>query len=291
MVEVTSPGHKFGQLIGNFFEEFFSVRMTKLAQECGFYCDKKGPRPNVRSKLKKVTWIDSKGNAHGLDYVFERNGTYDKKGNPVAFIELAWRRYTKHSRNKAGEIEGALVHLGETYRDTCSVLGAILGGEYTEGAINQLRSHKINVLHIPYNKIVEAFLTKGIDLDYPENATNEQKYELIEAWQRLSENDIEEIKKAFADSISQDYEEFIERLKNALLRRVEKVRILSLFGNEMIFSSINDAITSIEKYKMVLAKEAKFCKFEIYLRFTNGDKIEGSFHRRDEALKFLRLYE
>ena len=67
---------------------------------------------------------------------------------PVAFIELAWRRYTKHSRNKAGEIGAALVPLRGTHNETCNFLGAILGGEFTEGARKQLTSKNINVLYI-----------------------------------------------------------------------------------------------------------------------------------------------
>ncbi|MFZ2071538.1 MAG: hypothetical protein WAV32_08105 [Halobacteriota archaeon] len=181
VVKVTSPGHKLGQLIGNFFEEFFSNRLINLAEELGFYCDKKGLRPKVRGEKRKVTWTDGEGNVHELDYVFERNGTRDEKGEPAAFIELAWRQYTKHSRNKAGGIEAALVPLGNTYRNTCNFLGAILDGEFTEGARIPLTSHKINILYIPYREIVEAFLTKGINLDYPEDATNEQKYKLIAA--------------------------------------------------------------------------------------------------------------
>jgi hypothetical protein len=58
-------------------------------------------------------------------------------------------------------------------------LGAILGGEFTEGARKQLTSHNINILYIPYRKIVEAFLTKGINLDYPEDATNRQKLSFV----------------------------------------------------------------------------------------------------------------
>ena len=213
VAKVTSPGHKLGQLIGNFFEGFFCNRLTNFSEELGFYCDKKGPRPKVRGKKRKVAWTDSEGNVHDLDYVFEMNGTEDKMGEPVAFIELAWRRYTKHSRNKAGEIEAALVPLGNTYRNTCNFLGAILGGEFTEGARKQLTSHNINILYIPYRKIVDAFLTKGINLDYPENATNKQKYRLIDAWENLSQSDIKDIEKAFRESIKSDYDKFIRSLK------------------------------------------------------------------------------
>ena len=45
------------------------------------------------------------GNVHDLDYVFEQGGTEATIGQPKAFIEIAWRRYTKHSRNKAQEIQ------------------------------------------------------------------------------------------------------------------------------------------------------------------------------------------
>lgn len=289
MAKVTSPGHKLGQLIGNFFEDFFSDRLINLAEKLGFYCDKKGLRPKVRDKKRKVMWTDSEGNGHDLDYVFEKNGTMDEKGEPAAFIELAWRRYTKHSRNKAGEIEAALVPLGNTYRNTCNFLGAILGGEFTEGARIQLASHKINILYIPYRKIVEAFLTKGIDLDYPEDATNEQKYKLIQAWEKLSEGDIKDIEKAFTKSIKPDYDKFVRSLKSALLREIDKILIFPLFGNEMVFTSITDAIAAIEKYDIMSEEGAKFYKFEIYIKFTNGDRIEGSFHKRDEALKFLMI--
>ncbi len=289
--KVTSPGHKLGQLIGNFFEEFFSNRLANLAEELGFYCDTKGPRPKVRGEKKKVTWTDDEGNVHELDYVFERDGTRDEKGEPAAFIELAWRRYTKHSRNKAGEIEAALVPLGNSYRNTCNFLGAILGGEFTEGARIQLTSHKINILYIAYRKIVEVFLTKGINLDYAEDATNEHKYKLIEAWENLSEDDIKDIEKSFTDSIKPNYDKFVRSLRSALLRKIEKILILSLFGNEMAFTSVTDAIAAIEKYDIIPEEGAKFYKFEVYIKFTNGDKIEGSFYEREEALKFLRIYK
>ena len=111
MVQVTSPGHKLGQLIGNFFEELSAQKLIEFSEKHGLYCDRRGLRPNVRDRKRKVTWTDSSGNNHDLDYVIEKSGSADEKGSPLAFIELAWRRYTKHSRNKTGEIEGALLHL------------------------------------------------------------------------------------------------------------------------------------------------------------------------------------
>lgn len=284
---VASPGHKLGQLIGNFFEEFFSNDMTKIANKHGFYCDKKGPRPGVRGKKKKVVWTDAQGNEHDLDYVVEKNGTQNNVGTPVAFIELAWRRYTKHSRNKASEIEGSLISLKNTHR-LCRFIGAILGGDFTEGALNQMRSRGIQILYIPFNKIHGVFVAKGVNIDYPEDAPSRRKWRIIRAWERLSEEDIKELKEAFANSIKEECDNFIKQLENALVRKVEKIYVFGLFGNEMAFDSIDEAIVNVEKYEMSLEADAKFAKFEIRIKFSNGDEIEGSFRERDEALRFLR---
>ena len=76
--------------------------------------------------------MDSKGNTHILDYVMEEGGSEAVQGRPRAFIEIAWRRYTKHSKNKAQEIQGAITPLAETYQDSHPFLGAVLAGEFTE---------------------------------------------------------------------------------------------------------------------------------------------------------------
>jgi hypothetical protein len=94
-----SPSHKWGQIIGDFLEEVFSAQLAKFARKHKLYLDTKGERP--ARKGKKVSWVDSFENTHDLDFVLERNGTKNRIGEPVAFIESAWRRYTKHSRNKA----------------------------------------------------------------------------------------------------------------------------------------------------------------------------------------------
>lgn len=103
-----SPSHKFGQIVGNLLEDILTPVLQKFCHERGLYLDIKGPRPGVR-KGRKVTWQDKYGNLHDLDFVIEKDGSPGKRGRPVAFIEAAWRRYTKHSRNKAQEIQGAIL--------------------------------------------------------------------------------------------------------------------------------------------------------------------------------------
>ncbi len=58
-----------------------------------------------------------------MDFVLERDGSDTRTGTPIAFIETAWRRYTKHSRNKAQEIQGAILPLVTTHREAASYFG------------------------------------------------------------------------------------------------------------------------------------------------------------------------
>ncbi len=105
-----SPSHRFGQIIGEVLEAAIRGPLEEVCRKHGLYLDSKHPRL-ARNSLNKVAWKDRKGNTHDLDYVIESGGTEEAIGVPKAFIEIAWRRYTKHSRNKAQEIQGAIIPL------------------------------------------------------------------------------------------------------------------------------------------------------------------------------------
>ncbi|MDR3343511.1 MAG: hypothetical protein LBT14_12145 [Treponema sp.] len=94
-----SYAHRLGQIIGESLEYAIEPFLREFADTYHLYCDKKEYRP-ARSGTK-LTWVDINQNKHDLDFVLERDGTREKTGMPVAFIECAWRRYTKHSRNKS----------------------------------------------------------------------------------------------------------------------------------------------------------------------------------------------
>lgn len=224
------------------------------------------------------------------DYVLEKNGSEVQQGDPVAFIELAWRRYTKHSRNKTGEIEGALLPLKETYEASCRFLGAILAGEFSEGGLHQLRSHGITVLYVSFSQVAEAFQIKEIDLTYPEKAPASIKQNLIDQWEQLSQGDLDEIRTLLKNNIQVELNEFMSTLETSVLRKVESVRILALFGEEFHFLDIGEAIATLNKYEPVNSK-ATHVGFEVYVRFSNGSKIEGRFQTRGETIQFLAAYQ
>src|SRR5262249_4617115 len=141
--------------------------LATFAEKHGLYLDRQGPR-SCRPGMK-CTWLDLNKNKHDLDFVLERGGTPEKLGIPAAFIETAWRRYTKHSRNKAQEIQGAIAPLAETYKNARPFLGVILAGVFTPGALAQLESLGFTVLYFSYGSIIAAFKACGIDASFDED--------------------------------------------------------------------------------------------------------------------------
>lgn len=287
--KLKSPGHKLGQILGGFLEGLFIDDFKALANQYGFYLDSKGLRPNVRGRRKKVTWKDHDGNSHDLDYVFEKGGTYDRKGIPVAFIEATWRRYTKHSRNKAGEIEGALLPLRDSY-PSCRFIGAMLAGEYTGGGKNQLTSHGFYVFHILFEHFLDAFKKRRIDLDYPEKADDKLKLSIIQQWESLSPKAIDDIKMHLRKSVAEDYSVFRKALETSLISKIESVIILPLYGTELSFDSVKVAMKTLVELEESKSGIAKFVKYEIQIRYYTGSFATGAFYSKEEALEYLQLF-
>ena len=184
-----SLAHRWGQIIGDCFEAFVRSILVDVARAHDLYLDFKRPR-KARGGQGKVTWQDGFGNKHDLDYVLERGGTEEDRGLPAAFIESAWRRYTKHSKNKAQEIEAAVMPVAMTFSRHQPFIGAVLAGEFTQSAIHQLESKGFAVLHVPYESILAGFQALGVDASSTDGAfgtTEEQFRGKISKWKSLSQ--------------------------------------------------------------------------------------------------------
>ena len=283
-----SPAHKFGQIIGDVLETAFKPLLERFAEEHDLYLDKKGPRP-ARSG-KKVRWTDVYGNTHDLDYVLERNGSDTKIGKPVALIETAWRRYTKHSRNKAQEIQGALMPLLETHKNDAPFIGAILAGVFTDGALAQLDSLGFALVYFPYESVIEAFKPVGIDAAFGEETADAEFSRKIRAWKALREAQRLRVAKALVEINGDQVQGFVGKLKRAVTRRIKTVRILPLHGSAVEWRSIEEAIAFVEKYNEQ-SDPQPVLKYEVQILYNNGDRIEGQFADKMDAIQFLRAYE
>lgn len=282
-----SPAHKFGQIIGDVLEAAVEPLLRKFSKQHNLYLDKKGPRPARRGN--KVSWTDVHGNTHDLDYVLERGGSGPKTGKPVAFIETAWRRYTKHSRNKAQEIQGALVPLIETYKYDAPLIGAVLAGVFTDGALTQLRSLGFTVVYFPYESVIEAFNRAHLDADFDEKTADAEFSRKIRTWEALRRAQRLRVPRALLEINADQIQGFMDKLNRAVTRRIESVRIIPLHGSAVQCNSIEEAIAFVEKYSEQNNPQP-VVKYEVQILYTNGDRIEGQFADKRDAIQFLGAY-
>lgn len=287
-----APGHRLGQIIGESLERALEPVLQEIADLHGLYLDRKGPR-SARSG-QKVTWTDSLGNAHDLDYVLERGGTDAEVGLPVAFIETAWRRYTKHSRNKAQEIQGAALPLLTTHSESKPFAGAVLGGVFTSGSLDQLRSNGFEILYIPYKEIISAFAKFGIDVAYDETTRDAYLAEQIEQYETLAQNELEALAEALRDTAPDEFHTFDDALERTLSRRIEAVTVLPLHGSAVECMNVQQAIEVVRtraRRGLVEGVELPFVRLEVIVRYSNKDRITATFADADDAERFLRTFE
>ncbi|HEX8202302.1 MAG TPA: hypothetical protein VF590_17625 [Isosphaeraceae bacterium] len=283
-----AAGHKFGQFIGKYCEAALEPILQEFADKHGLYLDKKGPRP--ARNVEYVQWKNCYGFYHNLDYVLERGGTPEKIGRPVAFIESAWRRYTKHSVNKAAEITGAVVPTAQEHRFSAPMLGCILVGDYSTPPLEQLKKIGFKVLYLNYESVLEAFKTVGIDAWFDEKTPEAVHIERKKQWDALSEEERTKVWRKLIELNEKNLRNFKLRLERAVKRLITAVRIIPLHGTPVEYVTVHEAISFVEDYDEKAA-HGPLLKYEILIRYDNGDKIDASFEDRATTIEFLQAYE
>jgi len=281
-----SPSHRFGQIIGEVLESAIRPVVEAVATEHGLYLDAKRPR-KTRDGKSKVAWVDGKGNTHDLDYVIEAGGSEESIGAPKAFVEIAWRRYTKHSRNKAQEIQGAIVPLMDRYSDSHPFLGVVLAGVFTDGSLNQLRSHGFHVVYVPYESVVAAFASVGIDAAFDEDTPDSHLKRKVSQYGKLKKGQRERIAAFLRERHNADLATFSAALRTSLTRRIATVYVLPLHGSARTLGNVAEAIAFIESFDESRPCEP-FTRYEVGVRYSNGDEIRGQFKDKATAVAFLR---
>ena len=252
----------------------------------GLYLDKKGKRGAARPG-KKVTWEDKFGNKHDLDFVIEKNGSSERKGRPLAFIEAAWRRYTKHSRNKAQEIQGAILPIAEKHYWDQPFLGTVLAGEFTDGSLRQMRSSGFQIMYFPYETVISAFQSVGINAEFNESTPDSEFRKAINQIEALNSIQWDYLKNHLTQQNSYLLSNFLNSLAKALDRQIDRIVLIPLHGEENEFYSIDDALNFIQNYNLEVVHNSKFKKIEIIVWYNNGNKIDAQFSTKEEAFRFL----
>ncbi len=253
-----------------------------------YYIDYRHPR-EARGNKSEVIGIDSSKNKHKLDIVIEEGGSEKKFGIPRAYIEVAWRRYTKHSKNKVQEISGAILPIIESYPIEPPYYCAVLGGEFTESALKQLESVGFEVFHVPYDKICDTFKSEGIDIRWDEKSSERHMVTIMNVFNRISERQKEKLTRLFISDNYITLSRLYQSLEGSLNRVVTQITILSHHGYSSTVSCPAEAIRYVTEYKET--DSVPFIGFEIKIRFNNNEEFTLSGLSKSKAIKILRKYD
>jgi len=272
-------------VIGGLLESVVMPPLEQFCEKQGLYLDYQKKNRRAR-RGRKVSWGDSYGNFHDLDFVIERNGSDYEIGQPVAFIEVAWRRYTKHSRNKAQEIQGAILPLAEKYRWNNPFLGAVLAGVFTGGSIEQLHSQGFQVLYFPYETLIASFASGGIDIRFDETTPDDEFRKSAEQIVSTSDEVMQRIKEYLIQANSIEIAQFFASLDARLGRSIQRVLVIPLYGRANEFASIEEALRFLDSHA-IYEGSGEFRKYEILVEFSNGDKVDAFFNTKQKVREFL----
>lgn len=282
-----SQAHRWGQIVGDVFERAFRSKLHEAASATGVYFDFNG-NPRATRAGGVLRWKDENGNWHQMDYVLERGGSDTVVGAPVAFVELAWRRYTKHSKAKVQEIEGAVLPLAQTHRHQHPFLGAILAGEFTKNSLQQLLSRGFAVIYVPTPKVVDAFAGVGIDASSTEETPEHEFAAKVSKFEKLTGKQMQQLHNQLVAAEPKQVAEFMDALTTSISRTVERVLILPLHGEPHVALDVDAAIAFVANYGEVGGSKAPVHRYEIEVRYSNGALVRGAFPSKGEAVAFLR---
>jgi hypothetical protein len=163
----------------------------------------------------------------------------------------------------------------------------VLAGVFTEGSLKQLRSHGFTVLYFPYESVVAAFAAAGIDAAFDEDTPDAVLLRKVKRYERLTHTERQRIPVFLRHRHKAELDAFTAALRGTMMRRIESIYILPLHGSPRMLSSVPEAIAFIESFDES-KPNGPFTRYEVGVRYTNGDEVRAQFKDKATAIAFLR---
>jgi hypothetical protein len=281
---LSSAGHKLGQIVGDWWEtQVIFPLLGEVALELGLFLDNRIVERDCRQG--KIQWSDSEGNYVDYDYVLEIGGTKVSKGIPVAFIESFWRRGARHSKDKARDDTNKLLPMRENY-PTARFLAIAACGEFTEPAREYVRSRNVELFFISKEKIINAFQSNGLEIDYPDSYPEDKKNRLV---RDLESRFTPSVQSAIAKSLRSvagagAFNAFKQRIIGSLTAMPQEIKIYMLKKSApVIFNNIVDAQNFLKTQNPSFPLSSGIEEFEYEVVFSDGTEFGRSLSSLDKV--------
>lgn len=270
---INSAGHGLGQLIGDWWEkEVILPILEDLAKELNIYVDNRYKKRSTECRGGKLYWADRDGNKVDYDFVLEMNGTPEKKGIPVAFVESFWRKGARHSKDKARDDTNKLLPMREAY-PTARFLAIAACGEFTDPAKDYVKSRGVDLFFVSKNSIISAFDDVGITIDYPDSMPEDGKLAIL---QNLKANITDEKSKLAVEALKRlcgvgAFESFKLKIKSSLTASPQEINVFTIrkIGPKK-FKTTQEVSEFFNDAKFVFDDEESIDSFQYEVIFSDG---------------------
>ena len=150
-----------------------------------------------------------------------------------------------------------------------------------------MRSSGFEVGLFPYSSIVEAFASIGVNVAFDEGTPDADFKRTIRKIEALTSQQRASLKQHLIHSNQKLLDRFFKELQATLDRKVARVIVIPLHGNQSEFTSIQEAVSFLRGYNEVAPQNGVFREYEVIVRYSNGDKIEAVFKDKQQTLGFL----
>ena len=234
---VSNPSSALGEAVGKLFEA--------AVVEC------------LRNEVEKRGYSISPARLrNGTDNVYQIDAVvFDADENPIVIIEPKYIRYTKHNRDKASWLCTAHYNLRKSH-PTIRKSIAVLGGRWSAPSKALMRSFGVQLIEVPFERIVAILADHGVAFDWPERGAGEWQRGAWETFLDLDEAAKSEIKRALAADIQEELNAAViyvlETDVASLPRRISSVEVLLKTEQDEIvlktFESVAAALKDLTGY-------------------------------------------
>ncbi len=139
---------------------------------------------------------------------------------------------------------------------------------------------------------VDRSTNKGLRIAYPERATTQEKAALNQIIERLSEGQLGTVSAAMWGAIERDYRLFARKMADAITEVPFRVRIITLYGDEVVYQTVAEAIRELENPTAARELNLAFARgYEVFIDYASGSSVTGRFQTKMELVQFLKRVE
>ena len=135
-----------------------------------------------------------------------------------------------------------------------------------------------------------AFASRGMNVAFNESTSDSEFQKCIRQIDKTSAKTMQKVRDHLIAANRAAIERFLASLKERLERMIEKIVVIPLYGRSNEFATVGEALAFLDRH-FVHEGAGDFRKYEIFVSFTNGDKVEASFKEKTKVRQFLQFIE